>query len=136
MKTVLRFFAICLLSVSIATPAYSHSMRFSLKETPAKTICIKHPDANKPAFFSTVTVLHFEVYKPDTKADIVNIVDKLSKDPHVQSCNVGKQTGDYYAIHLILTKPADKAWFVSTFKSLGLNTIKLNNAEVTDVEKL
>lgn len=136
MKAIFSFLSICLFSVTVSASSYRNTIRFSLKETPAKTICIKHPDANKASFFSTVTILHFEVYKPDTKADIVTIVDKLSKDPHVQSCNVGKQTGDYYAIHLILNKAADKAWFISTFKSLGLNTIKLNNAEVTDVEKI
>jgi hypothetical protein len=131
----LTFLALaCFLSVfSFSKHLAIHSVN---KETPSKTICIKHPDANKPNFFSTITVLSFEVYKPDTKGDIVTIVDKFSKMAEVQSCNVGKQTGDYYRINLIVKKPQDKAWYVKAFKDAGLYTIKLNNAEVVDVEKL
>ncbi len=134
MKKSIALLITCFLTVSLIAKSKASFVLF--KETPNKTICIKHPDANKPTFFAEVKTLYFEVYKPDTKADIVNIVDKLSKDPQVQSCNVGKQTGDYYAIQLILKKPADKNWFITNFKALGLKTIKLNNAEVTEVDKL
>jgi hypothetical protein len=132
MKKLLLVATACFLSMlSIAKGPISKNI--TVKETPGKTVCIKHPNANNANFFSTITFLNFEVYKPDTKADIVTVVEKLSKDPQVQSCSVGKQVGDFYAIHLILKTPADKAWFIKAFKAAGLTAIKLNNAEVTEL---
>lgn len=108
-----------------------------LKETPAKTICIKNAlasDANK--YFSTTTSFYFEVYKPGSKADLIAIIDKLKATEGVENCTPGNVTGDYYAITLTLKSAKDKAWFAKTVKAAGLAHIKINNNEVVEVEKM
>ena len=106
-------------------------------ETPAKTICLKNPAASNPAtFFSTSTVIMFEVYKPGSKEEMAKIVSSLKKDANVQSCDEGNITGDYYALTLTLKSAKDKAWFAALFKKAGLNTIKINNNPVLEVDKL
>ena len=107
-------------------------------ETPAKTVIIKHAlanDANK--FFSSSTVISFEIYKPGTKEELAKIVASLKKDPAVESVNEGVVTGgDYYAMTIVLKSEKNKAWFVAEFKKAGLNTIKMNNNPIVEVDKL
>jgi hypothetical protein len=107
-------------------------------ETPAKTVIVKHPladDANK--FFSSSTIINFEIYKPGTKEDLARIVAALKNDPAVESVNEGTITGgDYYAMTIVLKTEKNKSWFVAAFKKAGLNTIKMNNKPVIEVEKL
>lgn len=132
MKKISLLALLCFFSLM----SFSKHTSVTIKETPAKTICIKHPDANKPNFFSTISVLSFEVYKPDSKTDIVTVVETLRKHAGIQSCELGKQTGDYYRVNIILSKPMDKAWFVKAFKEAGLTMIKLNNAEAVSLDTL
>jgi hypothetical protein len=109
----------------------------SVKELPAKTICIKHPMANDAnAFFSTTTNLFFEVYQPGSKADFTIIVDKLKQIEGVQNATPGNIAGDYYGINLSLKGVKDKAWFIQVFKKAGLEYIKLNNNEAVAIDKL
>ena len=115
----------------------AYALAINYLETPAKTICIKNPAASNPTtFFSTTTVLMFEVYKPGSKEEMDKIVSSLKKDSNVQSCDEGATTGDYHAITLVLKSAKDKAWFVSLFKKAGLNTVKINNNPIIDTEKL
>ena len=107
-------------------------------ETPPKTIVVKHPladDANK--FFSSSVVINFEIYKPGTKEDLARIIAALKNDPAVESVNEGAITGvDYYAMSIVLRTEKNKSWFIAAFKKAGLNTIKMNNKPVIEVEKL
>lgn len=127
------------MSLSAVTTASVNSNieKVVLKETPAKTICIKNAmasDANK--FFSTTTSFYFEVYKPGSKAELVAIIDKLKATEGVENCTPGNVTGDYYAITLTLKSAKDKVWFAKTVKAAGLGHIKINNNEVVEVEKM
>lgn len=107
-------------------------------ETPARTIILKHPmaaDANK--FFASGTFFNFEVYQPGSAADLNKIVTALKSDPAVESVNVGALTGgSYQAITITLKIAQNKAWFINEFKRAGLNTIKINNNPVVEVEKI
>ncbi len=106
-------------------------------ETPAKTICLKNSAAsNTDSYFSSTTVFSFEVFKAGSKEDIAKIVKTLSKDAAVESCVEGALTGDYQAFTLTLKSTKSKAWFVSQFKKVGLNTIKINNNPIVDVDKM
>lgn len=123
-------------SVTIASNN-GYNMTTVIKETPAKTICIKNPmaaDANK--YFSTSTSFYFEVYKPGSKAELVEIIDKLKAADGVENCTPGNVTGDYYALTLTLKSAKNKGWFVKTVKAAGLSHIKINNADVVEVEKI
>jgi len=103
-------------------------------ETPAKTVCIKHPAANNPAtFFSTGTVFSFEIYKA---GDVEKIVNSIKSDADVASCSKGIVTGDYQQIALVLKTTKDKKWFADLFKKAGLNTIKINNNPIVEVDKM
>lgn len=111
------------------------SVNFS--EIPAKTVCIKHPaasDAN--SFFSQATVVSFEVYKAGSAADVANIITALKKDAAVESVTEGKVTGDYQQITLTLKSAKNKAWFASEFKKAGLNTVRINNNPIVEVDKM
>jgi len=104
-------------------------------EPPVKTICIKNSaagDVNN--FFSHLTVLNFEVYKPGT--ELAKIVKALKSNSDVESCIEGKATGDYQAITLTLKNQKDKAWFAAEFKKAGLGHIKINNNPIVEVEKM
>jgi hypothetical protein len=117
--------------------AKSNSMSVNYTETPAKTIIIKHPMAsNTTAFFSTNTVFMFEIFKPGSKADLTAIIKALSSDANVQACAEGPLTGDYQALTLTLKAAKDKAWFIALFKKAGLNTIKINNNPIVEVDKM
>lgn len=106
-------------------------------EIPAKTICIKHPNASEPdKFFSTSTNLMFEVYKAGSKEEIEKIIKMLKSDSNVQSASEGRLTGDYQAITISLKNPKDKAWFVALFKKAGLNTIRINNNPIVSIDKI
>ncbi len=110
---------------------------YSIKELPAKTICIKHPMANDAgSFFSTTTNLFFEVYKPGTKADYTVIIEKLQKTEGVQNVTPGAITGDYYGINITLKTVKDKDWFAAAFKKAGLENIKINNNDAIALDKL
>lgn len=106
-------------------------------ETPAKTICLKNPAAmNTTEFFSTTTVLMFEVYKAGSTEDMAKIIAAFKKDSNVQDCVAGTVTGDYAAITLVLKAKKDKTWFSGLFKKAGLANIKINNGPVTAVDKM
>jgi hypothetical protein len=64
-------------------------------------------------------------------------VTALKSDPAVESVNVGALTGgSYQAITITLKIAQNKAWFINEFKRAGLNTIKINNNPVVEVEKI
>ena len=108
-----------------------------LADIPAKTVCIKHPeaaDANK--YFAAATVVNFEVYKAGSTAEVDKIVKILSEDKNVESCTADKVTGDFSAITLSLKSAKNKAYFVNLFKKAGLTTIKLNNNAPVEADKL
>jgi hypothetical protein len=138
---LLKIFTLSLLLAS-ANAVIGSNGKFNNKtffvETPAKTVIVKHPfaeDANK--FFSSSTIINFEIYKPGTKEDFARIVAALKNDPAVESLNEGAVTGgDYYAITIVLKTEKNKSWFVAAFKKAGLNTIKMNNKPIIEVEKL
>lgn len=110
---------------------------YVLKETPAKTVCIKNKNANDAnTFFSSSTSYFFEVFKPGSKAELLDIVNKLKSLDGVEACSPGTITGDYCAITLNLTSKKDKAWFVDAFTKAGLGHVKMNNKEVVEVSKL
>lgn len=139
MKRITLYSLFALMSLSLVTKAsvYPVIEKVTLKETPAKTICIKNAmaaDANK--YFSTTTSFYFEIYKPGSKADLVAIIDKFKATEGVENCTPGNVTGDYYAITLTLKSTKDKAWFAKTVKVAGLGHIKINNNEAVEVEKM
>lgn len=106
-------------------------------ETPAKTIVIKNmaaEDVNK--FFTTNTVFSFEVFKAGTKAEISALIADLQKNSGVESMNMGVTTGDYQAFTLVLKSAQTKQWFIDAFKKAGLNHIKINRRDVTEIEKM
>jgi hypothetical protein len=103
-------------------------------ETPAKTICIKHPMANDvDRFFSNNSAIMFEVYKP---GDMVNIMELLKKDSNVKECQAGTVTGDYHQLTLVVKVQKDKAYYAALFKKAGLTTIKINNNPIVAVDKM
>jgi hypothetical protein len=106
-------------------------------QTPDKTICIKNPQAaNADQFFSSATMLFFEVYKAGTSDEVAKLIKTLSADPNVDSVAEGVLVGDYQGITVVLKSQKNKAWFVSLFKKAGLNHIKINNNPVTEVDKI
>jgi hypothetical protein len=126
-----------LLSGSVAVNASAKSAYVMFKETPAKTVCIKAANATDAnAFFSASTSYFFEVYKPGTKTDLLDIVNKLKSQEGVEACSPGTITGDYCAITLTLKTKKDKAWFVNAFSKAGLNHVKMNNGEAVEISKL
>ena len=131
-------------SLLLATAFLSHAVVsakntcvVNINETPAKTICLKHPaaaDANK--FFSEITMLTFEVYKPGAKEDIAKIISSLKNTPGIETVSEGHLTGDYQAITITLKSAKNKAWFTAQFKKAGLNTIRINNNPIVEVDKM
>lgn len=110
---------------------------YVLKETPAKTVCIKNKNANDAnVFFSSSTSYFFEVFKPGSKAELLDIVNKLKAMDGVETCSPGTMTGDYCAITLTLKIKKDKAWFVDAFTKAGLGHVKMNNKDAVEVSKL
>lgn len=132
----LAFCAMVLLG-SLSVNANTGNDYIIVKETPAKTVCIKNAMANDVnKFFSSTTNLFFEVYKPGTKADLVAMIDKLKAVDGVENAIAGTINGDYYAITLTLKAKKDKAWFAKAFAAAGLEHIKINNNEIVEVSKL
>lgn len=104
---------------------------------PDKTICIKNPNAADPnKFFSTVTMLNFEIYKPGNAEFVNSVVETLKKNPSVESVTIGKVTGDFHAVTLVLKSANSKEFFVANFKRAGLSNIKINNNEAISLDKL
>ncbi|MDZ4663283.1 MAG: hypothetical protein SGJ15_00250 [Bacteroidota bacterium] len=131
--------AICamILLGSLVVNANTRNDVIIVKETPAKTVCIKNAMANDVnTFFSNTTNLFFEVYKPGTKVDLIAILDKLKAVDGVENASAGNINGDYYAITLTLKSKKDKAWFSKAFAAAGLGHIKINNNEIVEVGKL
>lgn len=136
MKIIKTLLILCLLTGSraVANPILKSTF---YSEIPAKTICIKHPDASNPdKYFSTSTNVMFEVYKAGSKDEISKIIGILKSDSNVESATEGRLTGDYQAITISLKNTKDKAWFVALFKKAGLNTIRINNNPIVSVEKM
>lgn len=103
-------------------------------EIPAKTLFIKHPAANDPAtFFSTNTNFSLDIYKP---GDMDKIIAALKKDPQVQSCSKGTLTGDYQQFNLTVKSTKNKMWFISLFKKAGISTVKINNNNIVEIERM
>ncbi len=106
-------------------------------EIPAKTIIIKHPAAtNIDGFFSTTTVMMFEIYKAGSTEDLAKIVAAFKKNADVESCVEGTLTGDYQAMTLTIKSMKSKQWYAELFKKAGLKTIKINNNPIVEVGKM
>jgi hypothetical protein len=139
MKTLKTLYVSLFLAYAGTSTGWSANPMFTvrLNETPVKTVVIRHPmadDASK--FFSASTVVHFEVYKPGTQQEKAAIIAALQKDAVVETVSEGPVVGDYHSITLVLKSVKDKAWFVAAFKKAGLNTIKMNNNPIVNVDKL
>lgn len=128
--------AMLLLAGSVTVNAKAGTPYVVLKETPAKTVCIKSAMSDANTFFNSSTSYFFEVYKPGTKTDLLDIVNKLKSQEGVETCSPGTITGDYCAITLTLKTKKDKTWFVNAFTKAGLGHVKINNAEAVEVAKL
>jgi hypothetical protein len=130
----------CLLGAAVINStavANNNSIVNNFTEIPVKTVCIKNPnaaDVNK--FFSETTVLSFEVYKAGSADEIAKIVASLKNNKGVESITEGKLTGDYQSMTLTLKSAKNKAWFAAEFKKAGLNTIRINNNPIVEVEKM
>ena len=137
LKTLSVYFLLGAAMINSTASASTINTVINLSEIPAKTVCIKNPsaaDVNK--FFSETTVLSFEVYKAGSKEEITKIINFLKKDAAVESVSEGKLTGDYQSITLILKSAKNKAWFATEFKKAGLNTIRINNNPIVEVDKM
>ena len=137
MKIIKTLLVTFLLSGSAASVSASAKAYGIYNETPSKTICIKNAQAaDADKFFSTSTIVMFEVYKAGSKEEVAKIIKSLKLDPNVESVNEGALTGDYQAITITLKSTKDKAWFIKEFKKAGLNHIKINNNPVVEVDKI
>lgn len=137
LKTLSLSLLLSTVFVSGSLKSHVNHIVSNYSEPPAKTICLKNPAAmNTTEFFSTTTVLMFEVYKAGSAEDMAKIIADLKKDSNVQDCVAGTVTGDYAAITLVLKAKKDKTWFSGLFKKAGLNTIKINNGSVISVDKM
>lgn len=137
LKTLSVSFLLGAAMINSTASASTINTVINLSEIPAKTVCIKNPsaaDVNK--FFSATTVLSFEVYKAGSKEEITKIINLLKKDADVESVSEGKLTGDYQSITLTLKSAKNKAWFATEFKKAGLNTIRINNNPIVEVDKI
>ncbi|MDX2171653.1 MAG: hypothetical protein SFY56_00940 [Bacteroidota bacterium] len=120
-------------SVAKATNSY----KVTLVDIPAKTVCMKHPEAaDATKYFASATVINFEIYKVGSTADMEKIIKSLSSDANVESCEAGKITGDFSAVTLSLKSAKGKAWFAAFVKKAGLTHIKINNNAPVEADKL
>ncbi|MBS1652739.1 MAG: hypothetical protein JSU07_12090 [Bacteroidetes bacterium] len=104
---------------------------------PLKTVCIKHPDAENPdVYFSKVTMFNFEVFKPGTEADVKEIIKNLSKDSNVDFVNLGKLYGNFQAISVVFKTAKNKSYVLGLLKKAGLDIVKINNGEPTNIDKI
>jgi hypothetical protein len=136
-KTLSVSFLLAGALVSTSVVGKVNSVVVNYSETPAKTAVIKHPAAsNINKYFSEATLFHFEVYKIGSQQDINMVITAFTKDSNVESCTAGVVTGDYQAFDVSVKSAKDKAWFVAKLKKAGVNTIKINNNPVVDIERL
>jgi hypothetical protein len=113
------------------------NVKYHFIDYPAKTIVIKNPMAsNINTFFSSNKMLEFEIYKVGSPEDLRLVLQNISNNKYVMSCNSGSIAGDFTHITLALKSNKDKACFISVFKKAGLGFIKINQAEVIAIEKL
>jgi hypothetical protein len=137
MKIIKTLLISCMLAGAVTTVSAVNPITVNYNQYPAKTICIKNPQAaNANQFFSSSTVLMFEVYKAGSADDLAKILKVLNSDPNVESVSEGPLTGDFQALTISLKSAKNKAWFVALFKKAGLNTIKINNNPVTEIDKI
>jgi len=130
--------ALLLTGTIVSSSAYGkvNPIAINYAETPAKTVVLKHPAAsNTTNYFSSATVITFEVYKVGSKAEMDNVTKTFMKEG-AESCIPGAVTGDYQAYTISLKNPKNKAWFASTFRKAGLTNIKINNNEAVGVDQM
>ena len=129
MKLIKTLALSLILSTVVITATASNKLTTITKAvtTPDKTICIKNPSAaDADKFFSTITTLNFEIYKPGSVEFVNSVVETLRKNPTIASVTIGKVTGDYHAITIVLKSTNSKEFFVGNFKRAGLFNIKIN----------
>lgn len=137
MKIFKSLLVAALLGGPVAGVNASVASHIVINQYPAKTVCIKHPQAtNVNQFFSGANVLMFEIYKGGTEAEIGQIVKALEADPNIESAVMGPLTGDFQAVTITLKSNKDKAWFMKQFKKAGLTHIKINNNQPVELDKL
>ena len=137
LKTLSISFLLSLAMISSPVVGKNNTSSIILADIPVKTVCIKNPaaaDANK--FFSEVTVLSFEVYKAGSKDEVAKIINVLKKDAAVESVTEGTLNGDYQSITITLKSAKNKTWFATQFKKAGLNTVRINNNPIIEVDKM
>ncbi len=137
LKTVSISFLLGVAVLNSTAFGKNNNVSINFSDIPVKTVCIKNAaaaDANK--FFSEATVLFFEVYKAGSKDEVAKIIASLKKDAAVESVTEGKLTGDYQSITITLKSAKNKAWFASEFKKAGLNTVRINNNPIVEVDKM
>ncbi|MFN7911510.1 MAG: hypothetical protein ACK5QC_06765 [Bacteroidota bacterium] len=139
----MKLFKILALGLSLSITAANASalttsaLSIKLTNMPDKTICLKHPQAaNTDKFFSSTTMLSFEIYKPGNTDFVKAVIASLKSDPNVQSVTEGAVTGDFYAVTISLKSAQSKQWFINSFKKAKLANIKINNNEVVSVDKM
>jgi len=120
---------------SVASTTNSH--KITLADIPAKTVCIKHPEATDATkYFANATVITFEIYKAGTFTEMEAIMKALKNDANVDNAVAGKVTGDFSAVTLSLKSAKGKAWFAAYVKKAGLTHIKINNNAPVEADKL
>ena len=137
LKTLSVSFLLGVAMINSTAFGKNNTVSINFSDIPSKTICIKNPaaaDANK--FFSETKMLFFEVYKPGSQEEVSKMIASLKKDAAVESVTEGKMVGDYQGITVVLKSTKNKAWFATEFKKAGLNTIRINNNPIVEVEKM
>lgn len=115
----------------------TNSNKVILVDIPAKTVCIKHPEAaDATKYFASATVITFEIYKVGTASEMEAIMKALKNDANVDNVEAGKITGDFSAVTLSLKSAKGKAWFAAFVKKAGLTHIKINNNAPVEADKL
>lgn len=96
-------------------------------EMPLKTVLINESSAERSQdFWSSLTILRFNVYRAGTVADVQKVLDVFGKDPAVKSIKEGDVNGDNKEFVLTLEKPQKKEWYLGRFKEAGLSHISIN----------
>ncbi len=130
----LSFTIISLLISTFLFSSYTLAKANFFGETPAKTIVIKNPGADDTnTFFSNSKIYNFEVYKI---GDVKAVLELLKKDKNIEICTASNPIGDFTPIQLNLKNTKNKNWFISLFKTAGLNNIRINHKEVMTVDKM
>ncbi len=139
MKLIKTFALSLLLSTVVVSATASNKLTTITKAVtiPDKTICIKNPNAvDADKFFSSITMLNFEIYKPGSVEFVNSVVETLRKNPTIESVTIGKVTGDFHAITIVLKSANPKEFFVNNFKRAGLFNIKINNNDAVSIDKI